>query len=683
MEEHTIIVNADFLVSSLDNRRRLFLMLEDYPELSVIVLSVALKQACEVKNISFKDISTNLKRHRITIISRDNLNHNEQDQFLAQQEFAKNLVINYDPNRHFSFINEVAYAILRNVKTIVVSNEKDCQLKEPIDDLNIWSLKKLKKQYPPRWIKRLIKWIKNNKIWSFLLLVLITFSVVVVIPKIIDIVVFHPYCPLDNSNSNFLISCGESILITKTDNSTSDFDLFYRHQDSAADFFQKSKYEDAVTSFKKAFPQYKSPETLIYLNNALLEANSKKANTIAVTVPSIKAQETAINQQKDLAKEILRGVAQVQTLVNKCLLSDEFDFLPNSIKNNNNLCQKIQEKGKGLRVIIADDANNQAQAKDLADKLNKLKDKSILAVIGHNSSDICNAVIEEYNKNNLLLISFGSTSISDTKYDHFMHDDFFFRTVPDDNFTVKKLIEYLEKADNSNLKKAAIFYNKDSIFSGPLYGKFKKEFAEKGISGRIVEEFAGKDNDSTSFTGKNFNVSEAIKKSQNADVIILFPDGETSESFNNAIKIMKANKGNKPILGTWDLRSNRFLQAAKETPSLVTNKKIIVYSIYDSSQTPNKQYVEEGEALWGDASPLITATSYDAAWVLVNAFLINPNRTNLKDTLNKLRKIRIENGATGTITFDENGNRNNLEGLLLEVIEDKTQPSGLKFVPIK
>ena len=685
MREQTIIANGDLVGCSKD-RDELLLILEDYPQLSVIVLSVSLQQACELKGTSYEEIEAILKQiSQITIISKDNLNLDELEGFLAQQEYAKTLVRNYDPDKHFGFINEVAYALLKGVNTIVVSNAEDYQLTKDINNLNIWSLKKLKQKYPPRLIKRLSTWIKNNKIWSFLFLLLITFLGVVVIPKIIDIAVFDHYCPLDNTGS--FISCGEKFLISDQAQNTT----LGGHETDANDSFKASNYEDAVNNFRRVFTfrSYKSPEALIYLNNALLEANKKKANTIAVTVPTSRDQQNVI--EGDLAKEILRGVAHVQTLVNECLLPNEFnkfDFLPDSMKNNS-LCEEIKAKGKGLRVIIANDANSEDQAEILAPRLNELKDKSILAVIGHNSSDLCNVVIKIYNKSNLVLISFGSTRIGNSN-DDFVRDDFFFRTVPDDTFTVKKLMEYLQKNGSTNLKKAAIFYNQDSIFSEGLFKEFKTKFEQKEIGGTIIQEFAGEDNEPTSFAKEKFNALDAIKNSESADILVLFPDGKTTKSFKNAINIIKANAGNKTILGTWTLRSNEILSAVtneilsteKKDSKFVTNEKLIVYSPFDSSQTSNQQYVKEGKALWGnaDAGSVRTATSYDAAWVLVNAFLQNTNRTKLNDTLKNLGTI--ENGATGEIIFDQNGNRKDLEGFLLEVVEDKNTDTGLKFVPL-
>lgn len=258
-----------------------------------------------------------------------------------------------------------------------------------------------------------------------------------------------------------------------------------------------------------------------------------------------------------------------------------------------------------------------------------------------------------------------------------MQSDFFFRTVPSIFYEVSPLIKYM---NNKKLKKIAIFYNGDSKFSQPLFEKFKKEFEE--IRGTILKEFVGRDNDSTSFTGEDFDVSSALKDSKNADVLVLFPDGQTSKSMNNAVNIIKNNQQEQQILGTWTLRSNRVFKAAKDNPNVVINNKLVVYSPYHPDTTPNQQYVKEATDLWKNASPNRTATSYDAAWVLVNAFLQTPNlnRETLKDTLNNMGTVK--DGATGEINFDENGNRNNLKGLLLKVEKDpNNKETGLNFVP--
>ncbi len=299
--------------------------------------------------------------------------------------------------------------------------------------------------------------------------------------------------------------------------------------------------------------------------------------------------------------------------------------------------------------------------------------------MGHYASDLTSEVIQKYSDNELVLISFGSTS--ENKEKRFLNrDDYFFRTVPGVTYHVDKLIKYIEK---EGYKNPAIFYNESSDFSKSVYNKFIEKFKDKigNINPELV--FKGDNENNNSFAGKNFNSENEVNNAEDADVLILFPDGQTSQSMYNAIEIMKANQGRKPIIGTWTLRNNRFLEAAKDNPEWVIEEKLVVYSPYFFDNNDNKQYVEQANALWGDASSPRTALSYDAAWVLINAFLKtnNLNRQTLQETLNNMETV--QGGATGDITFDDNGNRNNLPGLLLEVkANTNNKETGLKFVPL-
>jgi branched-chain amino acid transport system substrate-binding protein len=110
---------------------------------------------------------------------------------------------------------------------------------------------------------------------------------------------------------------------------------------------------------------------LIYLNNAKVpQGNGTK---IAVAVP--------IGGNLNVAKEILRGVAQAQDEINK----------------------SGGINGKLMQVAIANDDNNPAIAKQIANGF--VKDTSILAVVGHNSSDASLTAAPEYQNGKLVMIS--------------------------------------------------------------------------------------------------------------------------------------------------------------------------------------------------------------------------------------------------------------------------------------
>ena len=82
----------------------------------------------------------------------------------------------------------------------------------------------------------------------------------------------------------------------------------------------------------------------------------------------------------------MRGVAQAQTEVNLSL-----DNAGEELPGQNFLTRK-GIRGKGLKVIIADDVNIVQEAKQRAEAL--VKQKDILAVIGHYTSDMTLATVD-------------------------------------------------------------------------------------------------------------------------------------------------------------------------------------------------------------------------------------------------------------------------------------------------
>jgi serine/threonine protein kinase len=158
------------------------------------------------------------------------------------------------------------------------------------------------------------------------------------------------------------LSCGEEILVPGA---------ALQDKQQGVNAFAAGDYKKAIRLLDKAWQQQHDPETSIYLSNAQLleqEANAPlmkpKAFTIAVAAP--------LTNNKDTAQEILRGVAQAQK---------EFN-------------QRNKLNGMGLKVLIADDENKPAQAKQIAENLVSKRD--IPAVVGHFASDTSVAAVEVY-----------------------------------------------------------------------------------------------------------------------------------------------------------------------------------------------------------------------------------------------------------------------------------------------
>lgn len=165
--------------------------------------------------------------------------------------------------------------------------------------------------------------------------------------------------------------------------------------------YQQGYYYQALMFFAKAWSEEQqrggkgNPEICIYLNNCLIESQKAflqqrgiKTYTLAVVVPFH-------HNQGAIAAEILRGVAQIQALVNvqhfnATDLDQEFfgDRSPlfSVCRNRDRLTS-----GKiALRIMVVNDPNSvYAPYNQTAEKLANLADDiNLAAVIGHYSSEM-------------------------------------------------------------------------------------------------------------------------------------------------------------------------------------------------------------------------------------------------------------------------------------------------------
>ncbi|MFL0605456.1 ABC transporter substrate-binding protein, partial [Cylindrospermopsis raciborskii] len=206
--------------------------------------------------------------------------------------------------------------------------------------------------------------------------------------------------------------------------------------------FKQGKYQEASELFKKSLGEYRNdPEVLIYKNNAQARLQPYPFK-IAVVVP-------ITPDSSSRAEEILRGVAQSQE-----------KFAQNRGLN-----------GRLLEVVIANDSNDPQQAEKVANEL--VADPSILAVIGHSTSDLTRAVLPIYERAKLAIISSTATST-------LLDGNAFFRAVYSDKIGGKNLAEYTYR--NLKLKTAVIFANPNSHYSNSLREAFTRNFEKLGGS---------------------------------------------------------------------------------------------------------------------------------------------------------------------------------------------------------
>ncbi|MGK7941560.1 MAG: ABC transporter substrate-binding protein [Crocosphaera sp.] len=444
----------------------------------------------------------------------------------------------------------------------------------------------------------------NNNLVSFLLTLLLfcIFTLLVytwIIPK--------PSPPLPESPPDF-ISYGEKSLVS--------FDQEFDGKRQANEYFQQKNYEEAINILSRVRNEkINDPEALIYLNNAEIEQSGQRHNTIAVIVP---VNNNLRDTEKNTGLEILRGVAHAQELFNHPDLY--------GISNTDTLA---------LKVLIVDDNNNAQQAQDIA---NFLSDETIIkAVIGHFSSDITENVTPIYEQSQLILISPTSTKTNLGR-----GRDYVFRTVPTNKQIAQKISNYLKKCQH---KRIVVVYNSGSSYSKDLWKEFSKSISAVEKKDLKFDDFP----DNSQLIAK---IEGFVSQGKNA--IVLLPNSTTRGQAIEIIKKFndKSKYPNLAILGGDSLYNPELYYKNKEKAK---NVMVAVPWHYSDSRN-NQDFLDISKELWKTYEvSWRTALSYDAALVLVEALKNNPSSR--QDINTMLGRPPVENGATGTISFTDGGNR--------------------------
>ena len=454
------------------------------------------------------------------------------------------------------------------------------------------------------------------------------------------------------------LSAGEKILLTSS---------CPRLKQRGVKEFAASNSEKAFNLFKESWQKEfgKDPETLIYLNNAFLEVSNIPYYTIAVALPIRRENPDSFVKCSAQAKEFMCGVAQAQTEVNFGL-SDSSDrdfprrgFLPSQAIN-----------GKGLKVIIADDANDEGEAKRRAISLVDRPD--ILAVIGHASSEMTMHSVDIYNNNNLVLMSPAAATEELTDEPR----KFFFRTQYTTSLIARDLADYLLA---KNQKQAAILYNPGSPFGASFMEDYKNYFRDTR-GGKIVwiRDF--------NIFKKDFNVERAIDEiqAQGETAIVLVPDPHLTSSLDRALETIKLNGDRNWIVGAWTLMCPQMLELASQQPQKLLKK--LIFSVgWHPLNSPNPEFSQQARSLWGEEGNTRIASAYDAARALIKALemQLKPSREGMQKMLSSPDFSAW--GATGTIQFNSpnNGDRKNPPSDLVHIVECPTEKFGLAFVPVE
>ena len=449
------------------------------------------------------------------------------------------------------------------------------------------------------------------------------------------------------------ISCGEEIIDPLSKGSI---------RSRAAEEYEQKEYQEASSDYQLSWQkERRDAESLIYLNNSLLEASKLDYYTIAVAVP-LSSDEKANIQNSKLAQNFLRGVAQAQTEVNLSLSRKNalLKLLPGQeILESKDISGNLN---KGLRVVIVDDGNNIEQAQETAQSI--AKTPQVLGVVGNYTSEMTLSTVDIYEKNNLAQVSFGTT----TKRLTTNHRPNFFRVIYTSDEEAESVVKYIQSID-AEQKKVAGFYNPDSPYSNYFWIGISERLKQVGIP--VYKAF--------NIADDNFNTQLALKEASenNVNAYILLPDGQVTNALSNAIEIIQADNGKNFIVGGNPIVTPEVTQL-DVTPA--TN--LAASTFWHPLSPQNPQFVQQSRQLWDANINSGTAVAYDAAIALIEAIKLQ-QKPSRKGTIAELAnpEFLIEQGATGSIKFNspKNGDRQDFYPTLVHLAQCKDKN---RFIPL-
>ncbi|NCS57284.1 MAG: ABC transporter substrate-binding protein [Microcystis aeruginosa G11-04] len=406
------------------------------------------------------------------------------------------------------------------------------------------------------------------------------------------------------------ISLGEEILLktNRQDNSL----------ERGRQAFKNKEYKQAIQLFKKSLDRLpNNPEIRIYYNNARAAYQDRNSLKIATSVP--------LGNNPEIAQEILRGLALFQQELNdEQAKNHDFHF---------------------LQVVVANDNNSAADAKDRAEKF--VKDPSIIAVVGHNASAASEAAKDIYVLGKIVALS--PTSFSPK----ISGNGYIYKMVPDLETFATTLSEYIRQQTDK-----LIIQNPTNLIcydnrSGDNFN-FAKKYRNILLGQQFQKIVKDEDFDCNIEPKNNLDQEKIYQKIAQYQVNILMVAPYVND-LKRAVSIFKqrpAEKLNLVILGSPTFQSYLTLAEGKQG----VENLVITVPWYDLKQD---NYIQ---SFWQNKINVWrTPMSYDATKVILTALrkLYQQGQKFDRELLNQvLRNDFSIEGMTGTVRFDENGVRN-------------------------
>lgn len=306
-----------------------------------------------------------------------------------------------------------------------------------------------------------------------------------------------------------------------------------------------------------------------------------------------------------------------------------------AIQNGVNLAVKqVNDEGgidgKQVEVTAEDDKGDSSEAATVANKL--AQDDSILAVVGHFNSSCTLAGAPIYNQAGIVQISPGSSSeaVSDA-------GDYTFRTITTDAVQGQYLAEWC--VNELGYKNIAILYENDDYGLG-LADVAQRETEALGATVTVREAYEVNQTD----------YSTVLTKVAASDADVLIIGGLYNETALIAKQMSDNGIGEMPIMGVDAIYSDALIELGGDA---VNGIKLTAYFSDSSESQVTQDFIAAYTEEYGEAPGTYAAYAYDAALMILDAIKnAGTDRAAIRDYIADIDGFE---GATGTASFDENG----------------------------
>lgn len=284
--------------------------------------------------------------------------------------------------------------------------------------------------------------------------------------------------------------------------------------------------------------------------------------------------------------------------------------------------------GKQIKLIFEDSPCDPQKAINAVNKLVQI-DK-VDFIVGPLCSSELLAIAPILNKANIPIISSTATSPNITSAGEYV-----FRNIPSDDLRAKVFAEYIYK--DSDIKEISIIYANDDASV-----TYEKYFTEK------FEFFGGKILSKEIYAKGAKDMRTQLTKIKNANpkaiLMISWP-----EETGSILKSSKEMNINVKFFEGFEVMSDPHV---KQIAGDLVNGVIYIQPA-ESKSLKAEQFKKQYEEKYGATPPFYSAESYDLIYLYKLA--IQNAKGDLDKVKNELYKIKNYEGASGTITFDQQG----------------------------